>query len=213
MLTRPREATEPNVVVDPAPAFEFLMTLATASETAEAPTFEVGTGWLRTIERRAGDELLNRVRDFSDNSWFIWIELLPLAATVHAPRDAASLIDHLRAADPRELCRQLAGYYDPDVRADVRPDLIDGAIRGDASCRTALMDRGSLPFPRALVGRDPSTTVDELLEIIESWATDVWPTVGAVAMPVVTKDAAEKRSLMQRLPMDDFLTTATRGVR
>jgi hypothetical protein len=213
MLTHPRETPEPNVVVDPAPAFEFLMTLATASETAEAPTFEVGSGWLRTIERRAGPELLGRVRDFSDNSWFIWIELLPLAATVPAPRDTASLIDHLRAADPRELCRQLAGYYDPDVRADVRPDLIDGAIRGDATCRTALMDRGSLPFPRALIGRDPSTTVEELLEIVESWAAEVWPTVGAVAMPVVAKDAAEKRSLMRRLPMDDVLTAATRGVR
>jgi biotin operon repressor len=213
MLTHPRDATEPNVVVDPAPAFEFLMTLATASETAELPTFEVGSGWLRTIERRAGPELLNRVRDFSNNSWFVWIELLPLAATVASPRDAASLIDHLRATDPRELCRQLAGYYDPDVRASVGPDLIDGAIRGDATSRTALMGRGSLPFPRTLLGRDPSTTVAELLEIVEGWAADVWPTLGAVAMPVVTKDAAEKRSLMARLPMDDFLTTATRGVR
>jgi biotin operon repressor len=213
MLTHPRDASEPNVVVDPAPAFEFLMTLAAASETAELTTFEVGTGWLRTVERRAGWELLNRVRDFSENSWFVWIELLPIAAAVPAPRDAASLIHHLRDADPRDLCRQLAGYYDPDVRADVGPDLIDAAIGGDAVSRTALMARGSLPFPRTLLGRDPSSTVAELLAIVESWASEVWPALGAVAMPVVAKDAAEKRSLMRRLPMDDFLTTATRGVR
>lgn len=213
MLTHPRGAAEPNVVVDPAPAFEFLMTLAAASETAELTTFEVGTGWLRAVERRAGWELLNRLREFSENSWFVWIELLPVAATVPAPRDAASLIRHLRAGDPWEICRQIAGYYDPDVRADVSPELIDAAIRGDGVSRTALLGRGSLPFPSTLLGRDPASTVAELLEIIESWASEVWPALGSVAMPVVTKDAAEKRSLMRHLPLDDFLTTATRGVR
>jgi hypothetical protein len=213
MLTQPRTYSQPRLVLDTAPGFEFLMTLATVSESAEPRTLEVGTGWLRSIERQAGKDLIQRVREFSEDSWFVWVELLHVAASAPEPRDAAFVIRHLRDTAPLEIARRLAGYYDVDVRAAINVDLLDRALCGDVASRAELNGLASLPFPRSLIDRDMATTKSLLIDILDAWAANVWPSLERVAMPVLARDLAEKQTLLRQLPLDQFMTTVTRGIR
>jgi DNA-binding HxlR family transcriptional regulator len=211
MLTQPRTNSQPTLVLDTAPTLEFLMTLAAVSEPTEP--LEVGSGWLRSIERQAGDDLIHRVREFAGDSWFVWVELLHVAAGAPEPRDADAAIRHLRTVDAREVCRRLVGYYDPDVRAAIGADLIDRALCGDDASRSELKAMASLPFPGTLIDRDVATTKSLLLELLDAWAANVWPSVERIAMPVLARDLAEKQLMLRQLPLDRFLTSVTRGIR
>lgn len=213
MVTGQQQIAGRRVVIDDSPAFEFLMTLAAISHTSAFEVLEVGGSWLRSMERRAGDDLLGRARELSGNDRHIWIELLSFAATTPPPRDAGALIEHLRAADPREIGRRMAGYYDPDVRRVIGPDLIERALDNDLDAQVQVLRTESLSFARSLFGPSAAATATHLCEVLEAWAERVWPINAAITMPILARDTAEKRALTQRLPFDRLMTIATRGVR
>lgn len=213
MVTEQPQIPGRRVIIDDSPAFEFLMTLAAISHTSAFEVLEVGKSWLRSMERRAGDGLVGRARELSGNDRHIWIELLSFAATTPPPRDAGALIEHLRAADPREIGRRMAGYYDPDVRQVIRPDLIERALDNDSDAQVQLLRTESLSFARSLIGPSAAATATRLFEVLEEWAERVWPIHSALTMPILARDTAEKRALTLGLPFDRLMTMATRGVR
>lgn len=211
----------PRIVVNASAAFEFLMSLATLSDPSAWESFEVGPGWLAATERRAGSNLMARVRNYSGNERHLWLNLLGLAARLPIPRSVDALIGELRAMDPLELCRHLTGYFGTHVargphaplQSSIGADRLGRAIEGDAEAVAQVVKFAPLPFPAAILSEERHETKQRLLDIVQAWAADVWPMDAALVMPVLERDAVEKELLLGHLSFDRFVEVATRGIR
>src|SRR5918992_1455165 len=122
----------PGIVIDAAPAYEYLMTLAAVSQVNDAETYDIGLPWLAAVEERAGAKLVRRVQDFSNRNCDLWINLVALAYDAPAPRDVPTFLAHLRQADPLEIRLHIVGYYSRDARRMTAPDVMRRAAAGDA---------------------------------------------------------------------------------
>jgi DNA-binding transcriptional ArsR family regulator len=63
-----------------------------------------------------------------------------------------------------------------------------------------------------ILDRDPAELKAELIETLELWADRVWKQESLTIMPILERDAASKRELLETLPLERFITTATNGV-
>jgi len=209
---------QPTVVIDPAPAYELLMSLATHSQVSDMDTYEIGSEWLGAAAERAGDELLGRLRSFANESSDLWIHLAALAYETPAPRDVATFVAHLRETDADEIRLHMVGYYSRETRRMTPPEVIRAAVGGDRSAIEEFL-RTSYPewepwqaFLRRHLETGSAETKMQLLEIVEAWAASVWAPEASAIMAVLERDADEKRALLKDLPFERFIETATNGV-
>jgi DNA-binding transcriptional ArsR family regulator len=213
---RPGEA--PALVIDAAPAYEFLMSVAAVAEPQDPETLEVGIEWLEAVRARAGEPLLDRIRAVSSGDHDMWINLATLVYDSSPPRDVAGFLDRLRETDADEIRLHTIGFYSREIQRMTPPDVIRRAFAGDREAAEEFL-RTSYPDwePWQAFLRDqlqtPSAQVKaEMLDVLQTWADVVWSHEEARILPILQRDADEKRDLQRRMAFERFIETATNGV-
>lgn len=206
----------PALTIDPAPAYEFVLSLAAQFEPRD--TMEVGPDWFAAVESRAGKDLMRRVADLTQSVGEPWSLLLSHAYASRAPRDVPALLEHLRESDADDIVLTMIGYYERHWHRDVRPEVVRRAIHGDADAQREMM-RTSAPdwgewqgYLRCTFDRDPAWIKDELIAVLEAWEASVWRPEETMIVPILERDAEAKRELSRELPLERFTEVATNGV-
>ena len=219
MTPKRRDPQRPPVVVDVAPAYELLMSIATVLEAGEkSDTYDVGPEWLAEVRRRAGDDLLRRLEAAGLGDSDSYIHLLPLVYDTAAPRDAAAFLRHLRETGPNEIRLHLVQYYARETRRQTPASVIRAAVAGDEEAQREFL-RTSHPewepwteYLRKVLDADPDRLKADLISCLEEWNGRVWAPESLTIIPILERDADAKRELLRTLSMEQFIETATNGV-
>ena len=213
-----RPDSAPAVTIEVSPAYELLESLVTCFNEDESDTYEIGVEWIAEARRRAGDDLLARIRAVSHDNPDTFIHLAGLAYDTPAPRDLPAFFAHLRSTAADEIRLHLVQFYARDIRRLTPPDVIRAAVGGDAGA-TAEFLRTSHPdwepwtdYLRSILDADGEELKTELIDVLEGWADRVFKPESLTIMPIIERDAEAKRDLARDLPLDQFITTATNGV-
>ncbi|MCV0403525.1 MAG: helix-turn-helix domain-containing protein [Chloroflexi bacterium] len=213
-----RPGSQPGIGIEVSAAYEMLSSLMAAFDEKEADTYEVGPEWMSEVRERAGDDLLDRIRQVSHADADTFVHLIGLAYETPAPRDVAAFLEHLRATDAHEILLHLVQFYARDIRRMTPPDVIRAAVAGDAAARDEFL-RTSHPdwqpwteYLRNVLSVDPEGYKQELVDVLQLWADRVFKPEALTIMPILERDAEAKRELMRTLPDDEFVTVATNGV-
>ncbi|MGQ0607363.1 MAG: ArsR/SmtB family transcription factor [Chloroflexota bacterium] len=206
------------MTIEVSPAYELLESLVTTFDESEPDTYEIGPEWVADARRRAGDELLARIKAVSQDDSDTFIHLAGLAYDTPAPRDIPAFLDHLRQTDADEIRLHLVQFYARDTRRMTPPAIIRAAVGGDAEARAEFL-RTSHPdwepwtdYLRGVLDADGEELKAELIDVLEQWADRVFKPESLTIMPIIERDADAKRDLARDLPLDQFITTATNGV-
>lgn len=218
MAPRRHDSERPPVVIDVAPAYELVMTVVTALEGTEADTYDVGPEWIAEVRARAGAQLVERTEALAFGNPDSFIHLLPLAYEAPAPRDASAFLEQLRATPATEIVLHLVQYYARDTRRMTPAAVIRAAVGGDAVARDEFL-KTSHPewspwtdYLRAVLDADVDKLKDDLIACLSEWATRVWAPESVTILPILERDAAVKRGLMNEMELEPFIETATNGV-
>jgi DNA-binding transcriptional ArsR family regulator len=212
-----RDSGNPTLAIEIAPAYEFLMSLATVNELENREIAEVGTQWLDATHERAGTELMARLAEFTQGTGDFFIHLVPLAYEAPAPRTVESLLGHIETVDAREILLLFVGYHDYHMRRTVAPEVMRDAVHGDRAAARQLIDSfDAFPdwqqFAERLLATDPEVIKQELLAILRGWYERAWSSEEERVLPILTRDAESKRAMALEMPFDRFVETATNGV-
>lgn len=165
----------PRSSVEAAPAYELVLSLAVAVESAPSEA-------AAALQRAAGPDLLRRVRSVSTSSW-MWAHVLSAAVEAPAPRDVPAFRAYIERMPAVELQRRLVGYYVRWFRRATPTDVMDAAIRGDrGAVRTFLRtsypeDRRWQEALRARLEGGATQAKRELLAVVAAWEESVFPGV------------------------------------
>jgi DNA-binding transcriptional ArsR family regulator len=213
-----RPGESPALVIDAAPAYEFLMSVAAVAEPHDPETLEVGVEWLDAVRARAGEPLLDRIRKVSSGDHDMWINLATLVWDSPVPRDVAGFLDRLRETDADEIRLHTIGFYSREIQRMTPPEVIRRAVGGDRDAAEEFL-RTSYPdwepwqaFLREQLETPSSQLKAEMLDVLETWAQVVWSHEEARIVPILMRDADEKRALQRRMEFERFIETATNGV-
>ncbi len=213
-----RPGSPPTLTVETAPAYELLLSVVAVVDTEDADTYDIGTAWIEEVRGRAGEDLLARIDGVSHGDGDTFRHLLGLAYDSPAPRDVPAFIGHLRETDPVEIKLHLVQFYARETRRNTPAATIRAAVAGDPDA-TAEFLRTSHPdyepwttYLRAVLAAEEVWLKDELVAVLELWADRVWKPESLTIMPILERDAEEKRELQRQLPLDRFVTVATNGV-
>ncbi|MGH2428237.1 MAG: ArsR/SmtB family transcription factor [Candidatus Limnocylindria bacterium] len=213
-----RPGEPPLLTIEVAPAYEFLMSVVTAFDTADADTYEIGPDWIEEVRRRAGEDLLRRAAAVAQEDSDTWIHLIGLVYDSPAPRDVSSFLEHLRRTDADEIRLHLVQFYARDTRRMTSPTVIRSAVSGDPEAQRQFL-RTSHPdyepwtaYLRGILEADGEELKRELIAVLEEWAERVWNSESLTILPILERDAEAKRELLRALPLDRFFETATNGV-
>jgi DNA-binding transcriptional ArsR family regulator len=213
-----RPGTSPTLSVELSPAYELLQSLNVVLSEDEDHTYEVGEAWIAAARERAGEELLRRAREVSQDDGDTFIHLAGLVYDTPSPRDVPAFIEHLRQTDPDEIRLHLVQFYAREIRRMTPPAVIRAAIAGDPAARAEFL-RTSYPewepwtdYVRRVLDLDSATFRAELTAVLNEWNERVWQPESLTIMPILERDTDAKRDLQRDLPADQFITTATNGV-
>jgi DNA-binding transcriptional ArsR family regulator len=213
-----RPAEPPLLSVEVSAAYELLHSMVVTLEADDAETYEIGPDWIAEIRRRAGDDLLNRMRDVAFREPDTFRHLAGLVYDTPAPNDVTAFLAHLRATDPDEIRLHLVQFYARETRRRTPPAVIRAALGGDAQA-TAEFLRTAQPewapqteYLRSVLAADPAELKSELISCVERWDERVWRSESLTIMPILERDADAKRELQRDLPIDRFIPTATNGI-
>lgn len=213
-----RPGTSPSLSVELSPVYELLQSLNVVLSDDEDHTYEVGEAWIAEARVRAGEALLGRVRDVSQDDGDTFIHLSGLVYDTPSPRDVPAFIEHLRRTDPDEIRLHLVQFYARETRRMTSPAVIRAAVAGDSEARAEFL-RTSHPewepwtdYLRRVLDLDGVTFREELIGVLTEWNERVWQPESLTIMPILERDAEAKRDLQRDLPTDQFITTATNGV-
>lgn len=213
-----RPGETPALVIDAAPAYEFLMSLAAVSDPHDPHTLEIGSEWLDAVRERAQEPLLNRLRTVSGGDNDMWVNLASLAYDSLPPRDVAGFLARLRETDADEIRLHSIGFYSREIQRMTPPEVMRRAVAGDREAAEEFL-RTSYPdwepwqgFLRHQLETDAEEFKAELLDALQAWADVVWSQEEPRILPILRRDADEKRALQRRLAFERFIETATNGV-
>lgn len=208
----------PRVIIEVSPAYELLLSICVAFDSEALDTRDLSDEWVGEVRERAGDDLVERIRSVAGEGCETFTHLAGLVHDTPAPRTVAGFLDHLRATDPLEILLHLVQFYARDIRRMTPASVIRAAVAGDAEARAEFL-RTSYPewpgwrdYLASVLERDPESLKAEIIEILEAWAERVWNEESLTVMPIIERDAAEKRALQDTLTIEQFITTATNGV-
>jgi DNA-binding transcriptional ArsR family regulator len=213
-----RSGDTPALVIDVSPGAEFLLTISSATSPHDVEALEIGRDWMTRIQERAGDELLERIRELSGGETDFFVNLVPLAFEAPRPLGVSSFLAHLRDTDATEIRLHVVDYYSREIQRMTPPDVIRRAVSGDQEAIAEFV-RTSYPdweprqaFLRQQLASDPAAMKRELVEVLQAWAERVWTAEEPKILPILERDVEEKRALSRRLPFEKFIETATNGV-
>lgn len=213
-----RPGEPPSLTIEAAPAYELLHSIVAALDTDDAETYEIGPAWVEEARARAGDDLIDRLSALGFGGIDPFRYLIGLAYGGPAPRDVPSFLAHLRETDADEVKLHLVQFYARDTRRMTPPATIRAAVAGNPDAVAEFL-RTSHPeyepwtsYLRSVLEADAAAYRDELVAALEAWAERVWNAESLTIMPILERDAADKRDLQRDLPLDQFIPLATNGV-
>lgn len=145
----------------------------------------------------------------------VMAELVGLIAESGKPWDVPALLRHIEEVPALEIQLLFLGYYQ-HPHPDAPPEVIERAARGDADAAAALEAAAEKHYPdwvpelSNLLNLGPERVKELLLSIIPAWYRDVWPGF-QIDLEALEADAAAKRALAKKVPMDKLIETATNG--
>ncbi len=208
----------PRAIIEVSPAYELLLSILVAFDDDDLDTRDLGAAWVEEVRSRAGEDLVARVRSLAGESCDTFTHLAGLVHDTPAPRTVAAFLDHLRATDPLEILLHLVQFYARDIRRMTQASVIRAAVSGNSDARAQFLKTSYPEWPgwrdylATTLDRDPVELKAELIEVLELWADRVWKSESLTIMPILERDAAAKRELLETLPLDRFITTSTNGV-
>lgn len=218
MAPKRRPGAEPGISIEVSPAYELLESLVAVTDDLDADTYDVGPEWIGEMRKRAGAELMDRIRAIAGSDADTFLHLMGIAYETPAPRDIPAFLGHLRQTDADEIRLHLVQYYARETRHMTPPAVIRAAVGGDEEAKLEFL-RTSHPewerwteYLRTILDADAEQFKRELIDAISIWADRVFMPEALVIMPILERDAEAKRELLRQLPPDEFVTVATNGV-
>ena len=203
------------VQVDASLAYEFLITLCAMGNPEEQPTYEVGQSWFDNIRTTASPSLQAALHRVGDNVGKVWVNLMGLATRSPAAPDAQSLLQLVGALEPPELRRYLLGFHVPAYRQSVTGDVLERAADGDPEATAALVADQCYFHGEAekhlgpLLKLTPEETKSAVLEVMERWYQEIFRLREAEWGPILERDAAAKRLLLETMPPAEVIEAAS----
>lgn len=195
-------------------AFELAAELAAFTSGPARASLESGKTWIREVRALAGPDLIRRAERWA---FGMYAELASFALETTAPHDPLQLVEALRALPPDAVRRRLLGAESAQNRSMVSDGAFERGLAGDAVARAEL--RVALgPNRPARLGVDRLLTTSseavqaEFVDIVEEWASRVFPAFAPTALAVIGRDADAKRRQLDSLPAREVLRAATNGV-
>jgi DNA-binding transcriptional ArsR family regulator len=194
----------PTIEIDFAPAYELILSLATAGDVAGVDTYEDPPS--------APPELVREVQAFGGGSDMVWAHLLGLTYRCPSPRDVPALLACLEATDPHEIKLVLLGYHVRWVRRTTPPEVIEAAARGDRAARqeflrTAAPDEAWRTAIATLLPRDAAEVKSRLIALIGRWNEATFREQEPQLLTILRRDAEAKEAL----PAERLLEAALPG--
>jgi DNA-binding transcriptional ArsR family regulator len=217
---RRRRAESPKVLAFPpvrivsGAAFELIAELAAFASGPARASLESGKTWIREVRALAGTDLIRRVERWG---FALYTELASIALGSGPPHDPEQLVEDLRALPAEVLRRRLLGAESAPNRSMVSEGAFDRGLAGDAAARAELRAAlGLNPQGRQSIDRLLTTSSgavqDEVVSIVEAWASRVFPAFADGALAVIGRDAAAKERLFKATPAREALQVAMHGV-
>jgi DNA-binding transcriptional ArsR family regulator len=192
-------------------AFELLASMFVfALGPAEMEEYEVGPEWFERVRASASTELLTGLESVGCGD--VWLGLIGLAYSSPEPRGVDGFVDHLAAADPVEIRREMLAMQ--VHRTGAAGDLIDRAAAGDTEAVAgleALCDPDCVEGLRKLIAVSPEEMLGNLVGLVRRFDAEVFHG-GEDTAAALARDAEEKRALAATLPPERLVETATNGV-
>jgi DNA-binding transcriptional ArsR family regulator len=192
------------------PAFELLASVfVLAMGHDELEEYEAGPELFERARRDASPELLEALGDMGGD---LWLALIGQAYASPEPRRVGTFLDHLAAADPVAVRRELVAMA--VHKQDAPNDLVDRAAAGDGEALEALAamcEEDCAAGLRKLLSDEPAKTVEALVQVLRRFDDEVFHG-GEETAAALARDAEEKRALVPSLPPERLVETATNGV-
>src|SRR5262245_22117371 len=122
------------VLVSPGTGYELLGSVVSIAHRPSGKAIEVGSRWARQAEELGRAEVVEPIRAVGREPF---INLFGWVHTCTDDPSARSVLDALRAADPRELVLALVGHYRRAFRLLTPPETIRAAVDGSVEAQRA----------------------------------------------------------------------------
>ena len=203
------------VMVDTGSAYELLLSAVTIADPASRRTNDAGDRWFKEAEAIGRDKAVDPIRAIGREPF---INLLGYAYQSTEDASAASLIDALAHADPREVVLALVGHYRRAVRMCTPPDTIRAAVDGD---RAATREFRRTNFPdlrhwqrslRFLLGTGHEKVRSTLVSGLTVWYEGGILPIEDDIVDVQGRDAERVRRLLVTGDLDTVLEQVAPGM-
>ncbi len=208
--------------VVPSMAAELLMSLVavgdTLHKTKDADSYDFGRARLQALSERLASDLVPSIDRVTAGYGKVTANLLGIVYDSPEPRDVSALLRRLEDIEPLELLLYLLGYHIAAHRRMTPPDVIRRAAEGDVEARDRFLRESSrrgddLSKAQAdLLSNSPEGVKDSLIEFLCRWNDDVFAEIAPEAAPVLERDAAAKRALIESNSPERTIELATNGI-
>jgi DNA-binding transcriptional ArsR family regulator len=208
--------------VVPSLAAELLVSVVAVGDalqaTKDADSYDIGRRRLEALARALPADLATAVERITAGYGKLTANLLGLVYFTPPPRDIASFFARLESTDPLDLLLHLLGYHMAGHRRITPPDVIRRAAEGDADAAERLLSdsrkkAGDLAQAQAqLLSLDRRLLKASLVDFLDRWNQVVFSHLSEEARPVLERDAAIKRAVMESSPPEKIVELATNGI-
>jgi DNA-binding transcriptional ArsR family regulator len=204
-----------HVQVDAGVAYEFLITLCAMGNPDEQPTYEIGRQWFDNVRTTVTPRLQAALQRVGSHVGKAWVNLIGLATRHLATPDVPSLIGLVGNLEPLELRLYLLGFHVPAYRQSVTEDVIERAADGDPEASALLVADPCYFHGEAkkhlgpLLDLTPEETKDAVIEVMERWYAEIFQPREAEWAPILRRDAAAKRLMLETMAPADVIEAAS----
>lgn len=176
----------------------------------EVQEYEAGPDLFRRASEASSGEVLAELEQVGGGD--LWLGLVGWAYDTPEPRGVAGFLDHLAAADPMAVRRELVTMQ--LYHREAPPETIERAAAGDPEAAeelAALCEEECAAGLRKLLARPAAETLQAVVRTLRRFDDEVFQG-GKETAAALARDAAEKQGLTATLPPDRLVETATQGV-
>ena len=177
---------------------------------AEVEEYDVGPEWFDRVHSLASRDLISGLEQVGCGD--LWLGLIGRAYSAPEPRLVDAFLEHLAAADPMEIRREMLAMQ--VHKTEAKADLIDRAAAGDAEAVKALIamcDPECLDGLKKITAMAPAKSLEKVIGVLRRFDAEVFHG-GEDTAAALARDAGEKRALAATLPPERLVETATNGV-
>jgi DNA-binding transcriptional ArsR family regulator len=210
-------AVPAETVVDWGTAYELVLGMRMFVDRDEDPeSYAVGAGWFERTRDALAPEALAAIERYSGGHEILFGYLLALAAEAPAPRDGAAFLSALADTPPLELRRILLGHRLETYRGGVSREVVAAAAEGRRDAVRTLLE-GCADWQRPAYEHALSLDAEEAKSLLQTacagWNASVLHPDERTTARVLRRSARAIGALAERLPLEELLDTATRGIR